>query len=153
MIVMKNSFFAAVATVAIAFSAISCRSTDDFTAENAQEQMAVANKAAVAATFDVKVGVRTLQGVNTFSGSYDMGDVYATNVATGEIFYESGQNPGGFRTLPIYLEDLPAGTYEITAYQGQGGWVGYGTATVVVKQKKVGPDGYVKAFIPISWEE
>ncbi|MCW3161101.1 hypothetical protein [Chryseobacterium oryctis] len=103
-------------------------------------------------TYQLKVGT-TYNGVNSMSGSYDMGGIYATDVNTGAVYDGYITYSNGFAQLPGYFNDLPAGTYEITAYQGQGGWVGYGSTTVTLTPSSVGQDGYVNVYIPIAWVE
>lgn len=103
-------------------------------------------------TYQLKVGT-TQNGVNYMNGSYDMGGIYATDVNTGDVYDGYITYVGGFAKLPGYFNDLPEGTYEISAYQGQGGWVGYGSSTVTLTPSSVGQDGYVNVYIPIAWAE
>lgn len=148
---MKIALFAFGSLLTIA----SC-STDATTLTDAEMMNAnLANKSENSKkqqTYQLKVGT-TQNGVNYMNGTYDMGGIYATDVNTGDVYDGYITYVGGFAKLPGYFNDLPAGTYEITAYQGQGGWVGYGSTTITLTPSSVGQDGYVNVYIPIAWAE
>ncbi len=155
---MKNLLFAVIVTAGISATLTSCRADENYSDVNQTSLSEKSNlerrKKPQNQVYQIRVGIKNQNGTTTLTGSYDMGNVYATNTATGQVYDESNfQYGGGFRQLPAYFENLPAGTYTFSADQGQGGWVGYGTTTVNLGTAQVGPDGYVNAFIPIAWAE
>lgn len=81
-------------------------------------------------TYSVRLGLLGLDGSKRLSGWEDLGGFYATNLETGEVFYDERSS-----TLPGVILDLPEGTYEFSALQGQGGWVGYGSVTVTLSEE------------------
>lgn len=151
---MKNAMKGAVLAFGILCTVASC-STDETTLTDSQMNSQLADKSESSKkqrTYQLKVGT-SQNGVNTMNGSNDMGGIYATNVNTGEVYDGFITYSNGFAQLPGYFNDLPAGTYEISAHQGQGGWVGYGSTTVTLTPSSVGPDGFVNVYIPIIWTE
>ncbi|AZA59591.1 hypothetical protein [Chryseobacterium indoltheticum] len=152
---MKNLIKSALLAFGVLLTITSC-STDATTLTDAEMTNAnLANKSENSKkqqTYQLKVGT-IHNGVNYMNGSYDMGGIYATDVNTGIVYDGYITYSNGYAKLPGYFTDLPAGTYEISAYQGQGGWVGYGSTTVTLTPSSVGQDGYVNVYIPIAWEE
>lgn len=152
---MKNLMKSALFAFGSLLTITSC-STDATTLTDAEMMNAnLANKSENSKkqqTYQLKVGT-TQNGVNYMNGTYDMGGIYATDVNTGDVYDGYITYVGGFAKLPGYFNDLPAGTYEISAYQGQGGWVGYGSTTITLTPSSVGQDGYVNVYIPIAWAE
>lgn len=149
---MKNSMKSALLACGVLFTIFSC-STDATTLTDSE--MNLANKSENSKkqqTYQLKVGT-SQNGVNYMNGTYDMGGIYATDVNTGDVYDGYITYVGGFAKLPGYFNDLPEGTYEISAYQGQGGWVGYGSTTVTLTPSLIGQDGYVNVYIPIAWAE
>ena len=101
-----------------------------------------------AESYTIRLGLLGLDGSKRLSGWEDLGGFYATNLETGEVFYNE---QGTF--LPGIILDLPAGTYEFSALQGQGGWVGYGSVTVNLSEDLIDQEGYITVYVPIAWAE
>lgn len=154
---MKNTSLVALSLLAATF--LNSCSYDDTRANDNNLAPIAANKKTVATVvatkqspYNIRFGLVSRTGQKILSGSYDVGSFVAVNTTTGESFYS--YYGGGFQTLPGYLTDqLPAGTYEFYAEQGQGGWVGYGSTTITLNDSLVDKDGYITVYIPIKWEE
>lgn len=112
----------------------------------------VSHKDAKTQTFPVRYGLLAKDGTKMLSGSgFDLGGFVAKNMVTGEEYFSDRYHD---RALPQFSEeDLPAGTYEFSGIQGQGGWVGYGTVVATVSDDKLDADGYITIYVPITWEE
>lgn len=150
---MKNLVKSALFAFGALFTITSCSSDATTLTDSEMTSANLANKnSKKQSTYQLKVGT-TQNGVSTMSGTYDMGGIYATDVNTGDVYDGYITYSNGFAKLPGYFNDLPAGTYEISAYQGQGGWVGYGSTTITLTPSSVGQDGYVNVYIPIAWAE
>lgn len=102
-------------------------------------------------TYKIRYGLLSKNGTKILSGNYDVGSFLAENISTGEVY--DTYYGGGFQSIPQYYNGLPAGTYNFSATQGQGGWVGYGTVVATVSDANVDSDGYVTVYIPVIWEE
>lgn len=150
---MKNLMKSALLAFGIVCTVTSCR-TDETIFSDAETSNVAGHteNSKQQKLYQLKVGT-TQNGVNYMNGTYDMGGIYATNVNTGDVYDGYITYVGGFAKLPGYFNDLPEGTYEISAYQGQGGWVGYGSTAVTLSQSSIGQDGYVNVYIPIAWAE
>jgi hypothetical protein len=149
---MKNLMKSALLACGVLFTISSC-GNDATTLTDSEMNLANKNvNSKKQQTYQLKVGT-SQNGVNYMNGTYDMGGIYATDVNTGDVYDGYITYSGGFAKLPGYFNDLPEGTYEISAYQGQGGWVGYGSTTVTLTPSSVGQDGFVNVYIPIAWAE
>lgn len=150
---MKKLIFKTLLLVGFLGAVISCSSDDDmaFNQEHSQAQNSKESQTAKTQTYDIRFGLLSQNGTKILSGSYDLGGFVATNTVTGEEYYTYGG--GGFQSVPQYFEGLPAGTYEFSAQQGQGGWVGYGSVIGTVSDAQIDEDGYVTVYVPIAWEE
>lgn len=103
----------------------------------------------VSSEYTIRLGLLDLNGNQRLSGWEDLGGFYATNLETGEVFYSERSNT----VLPGFILDLPEGTYEFSAMQGQGGWVGYGSITATLSDNLVDGEGYITIYIPVAWAE
>ncbi len=140
------------AFVALSVAVVSCSSNDDMVQEvKPQANSEVSKEASKTNTYKVRFGLISLDGTKTLSGNHDVGSFLAENTVTGEVFdtYYSG----GFQTLPVYYDGIPAGTYTFSAMQGQGGWTGYGSVAGTVSDAQVDADGYITVYIPVTWAE
>lgn len=120
-------------------------------ANNVNSEIKIVNNEGtqVQETYQVRLGLLGLDGQERLSGWEDLGGFYATNLETGEVFY----NERSAAVLPGVILDLPEGTYEFSALQGQGGWVGYGSVTVSLSEQLVDQEGYITVFVPVAWAE
>ncbi|WP_268223788.1 hypothetical protein [Sinomicrobium oceani] len=104
-------------------------------------------------THDIRLGLVSLSGTPTLSGSYDLGGFYAMNVQTGVYYYSRHDRVNGFLRLPAFIDDLPEGTYEFGAFQGQGGWMAVSSKVVTIGPGMEDESGYVTLYLDIAWEE
>ncbi|RNL90687.1 hypothetical protein ED312_05785 [Sinomicrobium pectinilyticum] len=104
-------------------------------------------------THDIRLGLITTSGTPTLSGSYDLAGFYAMNVETGEYYYSYPNRVNGFLKLPAFIYDLPEGTYEFGAFQGQGGWMAVSPKTVTIGSGMDDESGYITLYLDIAWEE
>ncbi|KMQ59876.1 hypothetical protein ACM39_18110 [Chryseobacterium sp. FH2] len=148
---MKNLILTTLAFAGgIVFTAFS--SSDNLmNVAHASEKSADLKEISKTKTYKIRFGLLSKNGTKILSGNYDVGSFIATNNMTGESF--DTYYGGGFQSLPVYYEGIPAGTYTFSAMQGQGGWVGYGSVVGTVSDLEVDADGYVTVYIPIAWEE
>lgn len=149
---MKRIILKTLLIAGLGITATSCSSNDDLVMDSqAANHSTTSKEASKTKTYNIRYGLVSQSGVQTLSGSYDIGSFVATNVVTGESY--DTYAGGGFQSLPQYYEGLPEGTYTFTAMQGQGGWVGYGSVVGTVSDAQVDADGYVTVYVPIAWEE
>jgi len=150
---MKKLIFKTLLLSGFSAAVISCSSDDDMSSsqEHLQNQNSKESQTAKTQTFDIRFGLLSQNGTKILSGSYDLGGFVATNTVTGEVYHTYGGS--GFQSVPQYFDGLPAGTYEFSAQQGQGGWVGYGSVIGAVSDAQIDEDGYVTVYVPIAWEE
>lgn len=148
---MKKSIFTVAAVVGLLAVTTSFSSTDvvEIPSKVCTE---VSAKDTKTATYPVRYGLISLNGTKMLSGSgFDLGGFVAKNMTTGDEYFSDRYHD---RALPQFSEeDLPAGTYEFSGIQGQGGWVGYGTVIATVSDENLDEDGYITIYIPITWEE
>ncbi|MGS2738525.1 hypothetical protein [Sinomicrobium sp. M5D2P17] len=104
-------------------------------------------------THDIRLGLVTTSGTPTLSGSYDLGGFYAMNVETGDYYYSYPNRVNGFLKLPAFIYDLPEGTYEFGAFQGQGGWMAVSSKIVTIGSGMDDESGYITLYLDIAWEE
>ncbi|MGS2764864.1 hypothetical protein [Sinomicrobium sp. M5D2P9] len=104
-------------------------------------------------THDIRLGLVTTSGTPTLSGSYDLGGFYAMNMETGDYYYSYPNRVNGFFKLPAFIYNLPEGTYEFGAFQGQGGWMAVSPKTVTIGSGMDDESGYITLYLDIAWEE
>ncbi|UHO38987.1 hypothetical protein H5J24_02105 [Chryseobacterium capnotolerans] len=148
---MKKSIFTVSAVVGLLAVTTSFSSTDVVESPS-KARTEVSVKDTKTKTYPVRYGLISMNGTKMLSGSgFDLGGFVAKNTATGNEYFTGQYN---YRALPQYSEeDLPAGTYEFSGIQGQGGWVGYGTVIATVSDENIDDDGYITIYVPITWEE
>jgi len=144
----------ALALAGMSAVALSCSSNDDITDTQIQSHEKKANlekEVSKTKTYKIRFGLLSQSGTKILSGNHDVGSFLAENTDTGEVYdtYYSG----GFQTLPQYYEGIPAGNYIFSAMQGQGGWTGYGSVTMIVSDDQVDSEGYITVYIPVTWSE
>lgn len=133
---------------------LSCSSNDDITdvqIQSHEKKSELEKEVSKTKTYKIRFGLLSQNGTKILSGNHDVGSFLAENIDTGEVYdtYYSG----GFQTLPQYYEGIPAGNYIFSAMQGQGGWTGYGSVTMIVSDDQVDNDGYITVYIPVTWSE
>jgi len=146
---MKKSIFTVSACIGL-LAVVTSFSPNEIV-ENSKKRSEIADTTPQTQTYKIRYGLLSKNGAKILSGNYDVGSFLAENMVTGEVYdtYYSG----GFQSVPQYYDGLPAGTYNFSAMQGQGGWVGYGTVVATVSDAQVDSDGYITVYIPIIWEE
>lgn len=144
---MKKTIFTVSAFVGL-LAVTTSFSSKDLVEASSKVRSEVSDQESKTQTYKIRYGLLSKSGTKMLSGTYDLGGFTAENTVTGEVYYSDG-----YRSLPQYSEDIPAGTYTFSGIQGQGGWVGYGSVTATVSDAHVDADGYITVYIPIIWEE
>lgn len=140
---MKNLFLLAVMVFTVSFAGYG----HTVTKKTADDQVNPVQ------THNIRLGLVTTSGTPTLSGSYDLGGFYAKNIETGTYYYSYPNRVNGFLQLPAFIHNLPEGTYEFGAFQGQGGWMAVSPKTVTVSSGMEDADGYITIYLDIAWEE